>query len=136
YYGVTVNGGNVTATGGNRAISCELSDNFSVAEGMKIQASTTVDGELGEYVAANHDSYKKIVITTPDVILLGDVTGDGKVNALDAAFVLRYDAGLIGEDRLKLDAADVTGDGKINAQDAAFILRYDAGLLPKFPAEG
>ncbi len=66
--------------------------------------------------------------------MLGDVTGDGKVNALDAAFVLRYDAGLIGKDGLDISAADVTGDGKINALDAAFILRYDAGLLPEFPA--
>ena len=63
--------------------------------------------------------------------LLGDVTGDGKVNALDAAFVLRYDAGLIGPDKLVLSVADVTGDGKVNALDAAFILRYDAGLIPE-----
>ena len=62
---------------------------------------------------------------------LGDVTGDGKVNALDAAFVLRYDAGLIGPDKLDLSVADVTGDGKVNALDAAFILRYDAGLIPE-----
>ncbi len=135
-YDVTVNGGDVTAIGGHMAIGCGSSGSFSVAEGMKIQASTTVDGELGEYVASNRKSYKKIVIKTPDVILLGDVTGDGKVNSLDAAFVLRYDASLIGEDELDLSSADVTGDGKINAQDAAFILRYDAGLLPQFPAEG
>ena len=64
---VVINGGNATATGGSKAIDCDPSDSFSVAEGMKIQASTTVDGELGEYVAANHDSYKKIVITEKPV---------------------------------------------------------------------
>ena len=56
-----INGGTVTATGIDQAI--QHSTGFTVAEGMKIQASTTVDGALGEYVAANKDSYKKIVIT-------------------------------------------------------------------------
>ncbi|MBR6594117.1 MAG: leucine-rich repeat protein [Clostridia bacterium] len=68
---------------------------------------------------------------TPENIPFGDVTGDGKANALDAAFVLRYDAGLIGSDKLDLSVADVTGDGKVNALDAAFILRFDAGLIPE-----
>ena len=63
--------------------------------------------------------------------IIGDVTGDGKVNAHDAAFVLRYDAGLIGPDKLVLSVADVTGDSKVNALDAAFILRFDAGLIPE-----
>lgn len=30
----------------------------------------------------------------PDDILIGDVNGDGVVNSLDAAWILRYDAGL------------------------------------------
>ncbi|MBR6594101.1 MAG: dockerin type I repeat-containing protein [Clostridia bacterium] len=87
---------------------------------------------VGENAVINAGCASFRIKVKGDVILLGDVTGDGKVNSLDAAFVLRYDASLIGEDRLKLDAADVTGDGKINALDAAFILRYDAGLLPSF----
>ena len=53
-----INGGTVTATGIDQAIQY-----FIVAEGMKIQASTTADGALGEYVAANRESYKKVVIT-------------------------------------------------------------------------
>ena len=58
YGSCEINGGTVTATGIDQAIQY-----FIVAEGMKIQASTTVDGALGEYVAKNNDSYKKIVIT-------------------------------------------------------------------------
>ncbi|MBQ7089437.1 MAG: InlB B-repeat-containing protein [Clostridia bacterium] len=58
YGSCEINGGTVTATGIDQAIQY-----FIVAEGMKIQASTTVDGALGEYVAENNDSYKKIVIT-------------------------------------------------------------------------
>ena len=74
--GVTVNGGNVTATGGDRAI-LGLGSLLTVAKGMNIQASTTVDGELGEYVAENHDTYKKIVITPPDVYVGGVGMHDG-----------------------------------------------------------
>ena len=56
-----INGGTVTATGIDQAI--QHLAGLTVAEGMKIQASTTVDGALGEYVAKYNDSYKKIVIT-------------------------------------------------------------------------
>lgn len=59
---------------------------------------------------------------------LGDVTGDGRVNARDARALLRYLAGLSTADELFLDAADFTGDGKINARDARAILRFIAGL--------
>ena len=129
YYGVTVNGGNVTAIGGgSKAISYDYSGSFTVAEGMKIQASTTVDGTLGEYVAANHDSYKKIVIK-PDAsnVLKGDVNGDGYVDNLDAAMILKYDAGIL--DSINEATADVNGDGYADNLDAAKILKYDAGII-------
>jgi len=59
---VKINGGTVTVTGITRAIDYSISGSFTVAEGLHIQASTTVDGELGEYVAENHSRYKKIVV--------------------------------------------------------------------------
>jgi len=83
-YDVTINGGNVTATGGIGAILYYSSYGITVAEGMKIQASTTVDGELGEYVAANNNSYEKIVITTPDVYVGGVAMYDGDYLAVGA----------------------------------------------------
>ncbi len=63
------------------------------------------------------------------IVGLGDANVDGKANSLDAAMVLRYDAGLMGEDGLLMTTADVNSDGKVNSLDAAFILRYDAGLI-------
>ena len=59
---VIVKGGRLTAIGGGSAIQVPNGD-FLVTNDMKIKASTTNDGALGEYVAANHDSYKKIVVT-------------------------------------------------------------------------
>lgn len=59
---------------------------------------------------------------------LGDVNGDGKVNARDARAILRHAAGLLGEGEINLDAADYNGDGRVNARDARAILRRAAGL--------
>ncbi len=58
----------------------------------------------------------------------GDVNGDGKVNSLDAAQILKHDAGIINLTDEQLAAGDVNGDGKVNSLDAAQILKHDAGL--------
>lgn len=63
------------------------------------------------------------------VTLLGDVNGDGAVDSLDAALVLRYDAGLLILDSELLSAADCNSDGGVDSLDAATILKYDAGLI-------
>ena len=60
--------------------------------------------------------------------ILGDVNGDGRVNARDARALLRYIAGLTEEGEVDENAADFNGDGKINARDARAILRHIAGL--------
>ena len=61
-YVVTIIGGNVTAISATQAIGYGRSIN--IAKYLNIQASTTADGELGEYNVANHTTYKKIVITS------------------------------------------------------------------------
>ena len=55
----------------------------------------------------------------------GDANGDGVINSLDAAIVLKYDVGLIQS----LTAGDVNCNGVINSLDSAWILKYDAGLI-------
>ena len=60
-------------------------------------------------------------------VLLGDVTGDEKVNTGDAVAVLRHCVSLtVITDPIKLIAADVTRDGQINAGDAVAVLRIIA----------
>ena len=59
---------------------------------------------------------------------MGDVTGDGDVNASDAALILRYTVDLEKLDAQQLSLGDVTGDGDVNASDAAKILRFIVGL--------
>ena len=59
----------------------------------------------------------------------GDVNGDGEVDNLDAATVLKYDAGLTELPPDQLAAADINGDGTVDNLDAAAILKHDAGII-------
>ena len=64
--------------------------------------------------------------------LIGDVNCDGVVNAIDAAFILQFVAGLIMELPCP-ENADVNQDGSTNTIDAALILQFSAGLLGMLP---
>lgn len=56
----------------------------------------------------------------------GDVNGDGVADNIDAAQILRYDAGLTDIPKNRLSAADYNGDGEVNNLDAMQILRADS----------
>ncbi|MBQ7048887.1 MAG: dockerin type I repeat-containing protein [Clostridia bacterium] len=62
-------------------------------------------------------------------VLYGDTNGDGAVNSLDAAAVLKSDVGMISLTEAQSTAADVNLDTKVDSLDAAQILKYDAGIL-------
>ena len=59
--------------------------------------------------------------------LIGDVNGDGKINARDAKLVLQYFNGKTEFTEEQKAKADVNGDGKINARDAKLILQIFNG---------
>ena len=60
-------------------------------------------------------------------VLLGDVNGDGRINARDARALLRFIAGL-EDGQLDERVADFNEDGRVNARDARAMLRFIAGL--------
>ena len=68
--------------------------------------------------------------------LWGDVNCDGKVDNLDASWILQYDVELRTADSMHFEVADVSGDGKVDNLDASLILQYDAELRTSFPVEG
>ena len=81
------------------------------------------DDSLAEdYAAENDISF----VALPSEDILGDVNGDGKVDAVDARWVLQAAAGMRTLENAT--AADVNGDGKIDAVDARWILQAAAGM--------
>ncbi len=64
----------------------------------------------------------------------GDATCDRSVNAVDAAVILQYSAGLTPYVDCSY-VADANGDGTISSIDAALILQLGAGLIDALPGE-
>lgn len=63
-------------------------------------------------------------------VVLGDVNDDGYADNLDAAKILRFDAGILSE--INEEAADVNKSGSVDNLDAALVLKYDCGLIEGF----
>lgn len=83
-----------------------------------------------------YDQYRKdeesVPITTS---VIGDVDGDGSINATDAQAILKHAAGVSQLEGEAKRFADVNGDDAINAMDAFDVLRKVAGVIDKFEAE-
>ena len=61
----------------------------------------------------------KVTLEEAAAVLMGDVTGDGKVNVTDASRLYMHVKRKITLSESALKAADITGDGKINVTDAS-----------------
>ena len=89
---------------------------------LKNIANTTATGSL------KTGSSIKVGGKTYTVVMLGDTSGDGKVNSTDALSVLKHSAGLKKLSGSFLEAADVYGNNKVNSSNALQILKCSAGL--------
>ena len=67
--------------------------------------------------------------------IMGDVNGDGAINAMDALVILMHVAGVSKLEGDVKRLSDVNGDGAINARDALDVLRKVAGAIDKFEVE-
>ena len=63
------------------------------------------------------------------VVKLGDVNGDGAVDALDALQVLKHDTNLLTLTGTYLNASDVNNDTVVDSLDALQVLKYDVGMI-------
>ena len=115
----TTNGTLVTAT-------------FTVPEGTpegeyKVEAVIAEDG-------ASNAAFEYIEIATISGainvidVIIGDVTGDERVNIQDVILLAQYCAGWdSAKEKANLLAADVTADGRVNIQDVILLAQFCAG---------
>ena len=75
--------------------------------------------------------FAEVTVTVTAKAQLGDVNGDGYIDAGDAMLCMRYSVGLAELTDAQKAAADVNRDGFIDAGDAILILRYDAKLIDR-----
>lgn len=67
--------------------------------------------------------------------LLGDVSSNGRVTGLDAAYVFSYLSGKMVLNECQRISADTDGDGKITRGDAFLIGEYAVQNLKSLPAQ-
>ena len=128
----------------------EITVSFDVegVEPVKTIAGNTVvlpalpEGYEGWYVSADLAGEAVTVIVTeadiviygkknapqePVVIVPGDITGDGKLNAMDINTVSRIFAGVLSPTDAQLLAGDIDGNGRLDGMDLNRIARMIAG---------
>ncbi len=83
-----------------------------------------------QYTVESNPDYPQFMYYNCEIPMLypyvagnGDVTGDGRVTALDACFILKATAGLKLLPDEKLINADVNGDGEVTVIDARIVLK-------------
>jgi hypothetical protein len=105
----------------------------------KNDANLDKDGDnytnLDEYNAGSDPNDGSSVPVGLKFVEGGDISGDGKVDLLDAIIALQVQAGM---DTSKLvrpsyatSGADVNGDGRIGMEEIIYILQYTAQLRPQ-----
>lgn len=125
------------ALAGGLAGKCEAKDRAVAEIKNSIAAGNILGGSINAFsagkgvsgcqsAAEGMPSYSSGV--TPPVYTKGDANGDGVCDNVDAALVLKYDAGLIILGAAALSACDINDSGGCDNLDAAHILRIDAGL--------
>ena len=83
-------------------------------------------GQLGDGSTSDRLMPVRSLIGKTPASVIGDANCDGDITSIDAALILQFTAGLLGD--LPCNA-DANGDGNTDAIDAALVLQFTAGLL-------
>jgi len=106
-----------------------------------VQSGQPVESRLinhggNRYALVNVVPDKGVAVLTreggPYVLILGDVTGDGKVSSYDASLAAQYTVQMVAFDWQQIQAADVTQNSTVSAYDASLIAQYAIGLIEGF----
>lgn len=107
------------------------------SEGLCILDTSTLSPGLYYITTNTWDPAVAILEVFPAEVSVkyGDVNGDSKINAADAAITYAIANGKRTATADQTAAADVSGDGRINAADAALIYAYANGKRTSFPVK-
>ncbi len=118
--------GNLTGIAPGTTVK-QLLQNIPQRDFIKVyQANAEVTGDTPvgtDMTVTLHDGDK--AKSTLNIVIRGDVTGDGAIDGMDATALLQYSAGW--EVPLNSLAADVNGDDSADGMDATLLLQYAAG---------
>lgn len=73
------------------------------------------------------------LLAMPEVVLYGDLNGDGEIDITDAGLLIQYCNGMQELTEEQLAAADLNDDGEASLADAALLVQYCNGLINSFP---
>jgi len=123
--------GTQTSTSGGTLFTIKLKVSENAVAGtypIKISYSpmntVTGDDEAKSEAAADATA----VFTSDQAVMLGDVSGDGKITTIDVLRIAKYLINDCAFTEQQRTVADVTGDGKITAADVIRLARYLIGL--------
>ena len=97
-----------------------------------VEYKNNTDVGIATVIVSGKGNYSGSASETFEIIMLGDVNADGRVDINDATLVQKAVAELVVLDEKQQKAADVTGDGKITIDDATLIQKYVAELIDRF----
>ena len=124
---ITITGGAFVATG-----TAGVDGNFSV----KVVLNPDVVNTLSITAEIEGKTISEsITLEITQIIIYGDLSGNGDVSVSDVIIVAR---GIVGLDVLnpsQIISADVNGDGKVSVADAILIARKIVSLIIAFPVE-
>ena len=90
--------------------------------------SSPVLGDDGTLYVCSQD--RMVALRKLGEVVYGDLTGDGKVQVVDATKALRIALKIEPATEAQMKAADVDGDGNVTVRDVTRILRRAVGLIP------
>lgn len=73
------------------------------------------------------------LLAMPEVVLYGDLNGDGEIDITDAGLLIQDCNGMRELTEEQLAAADLNDDGEASLADAALLVQYCNGLINSFP---
>lgn len=94
------------------------------------------DGVSSAFKGSQTSPYTVAVREEISADALGDVNGDGKINALDALLILQARNDLINLNAEQFTRADLDGDGELSAKEALRILQYASGAVGSLDMRG